>query len=416
MDSPSTSPEQRMLLTLVIKTPNQAHPDQVIKDIDVNWTVKDLKKHLSQVYPNNPPEKDQRIIYSGKLLLDHLPIRDAFRRSDPMPVVHLVCASRAPLIGQQAPQPKVTPAGQQLPLVTGENSNAPATPLSLPSGPQDEGLRYRGHPTTPTAPWTSATMPTPEITHPAFPTYSLYSPQQLLWLQQMYARQYYMHYQAAMAAAASSPMSPAPATTAHPAALPNQAPIDNLPANQNVADPQFMNPGGANPNLRMNAQGGPVVEDEEDGNRDWLDWTYTAARFAVFLSIVYFYSTLSRFILVMSSLIFMYLHTAGWFPFRRRHAVPVPQEQAPEVQNQQNQNRNPDLQGDGVVERDEGNADEVAEGEGGAQLEGAAQGDPVPMTAVLVPPHRVSLAWTAWVFFKAFFASLIPEVPQGVVN
>lgn len=39
-----------------------------------------------------------------------------------------------------------------------------------------------------------------------------------------------------------------------------------------------------------------------------------------------------------------------------------------------------------------------------------------PMTAVLVPPHRVSVMWTVWVFFKTFFYSLIPEVPQGVAN
>lgn len=38
------------------------------------------------------------------------------------------------------------------------------------------------------------------------------------------------------------------------------------------------------------------------------------------------------------------------------------------------------------------------------------------MTAVLVPPHRVSVMWTAWVFFKTFFCSLIPETPQAVAN
>lgn len=36
--------------------------------------------------------------------------------------------------------------------------------------------------------------------------------------------------------------------------------------------------------------------------------------------------------------------------------------------------------------------------------------------AVLVPPHRVSFMWTAWVFFKSFFSSLIPEGPQGMAN
>lgn len=119
--------------------------------------------------------------------------------------------------------------------------------------------------------------------------------------------------QAAVAAAASVPVTPpttipvTPQQATVPAGLPNQAPIDNLPANQNVPDPAFINPDGANQNMRMNAQGGPVMEDEEDMERDWLDWIYTASRFAVFLSIVYFYSNLSRFILVMSSLLLMYL-------------------------------------------------------------------------------------------------------------
>lgn len=39
-----------------------------------------------------------------------------------------------------------------------------------------------------------------------------------------------------------------------------------------------------------------------------------------------------------------------------------------------------------------------------------------PMTAVLVPPHRVSIMWTAWVFLKTFFSSLIPDIPQPLAN
>lgn len=46
----------------------------------------------------------------------------------------------------------------------------------------------------------------------------------------------------------------------------------------------------------------------------------------------------------------------------------------------------------------------------------AAADEQGPMTAVLVPPHRVSVMWTAWVFFKTFFSSLIPEGPQGLAN
>lgn len=57
-------------------------------------------------------------------------------------------------------------------------------------------------------------------------------------------------------------------------------------------------------------------------------------------------------------------------------------------------------------------ADEPAEG----QMENTAEESEEPMAAVLVPPHRVSIMWTAWVFFKTFFSSLIPEVPQGLAN
>lgn len=121
-----------------------------------------------------------------------------------------------------------------------------------------------------------------------------------------------------MAAAGSVPPTPVatigqyPPVPAHqvpvPAPLANQNPIDNLPVNQNpVQDAAFINPGEANQNMRMNAQGGPVMEDEEDVERDWLDWLYSAARLGVLLMIVYFNSNLSRFLLVMSTLLIMYL-------------------------------------------------------------------------------------------------------------
>lgn len=41
---------------------------------------------------------------------------------------------------------------------------------------------------------------------------------------------------------------------------------------------------------------------------------------------------------------------------------------------------------------------------------------PPPTAAVSVSPVRPSILWTAWVFFKAFFASLIPETPQAMAN
>ncbi|XP_066541877.1 homocysteine-responsive endoplasmic reticulum-resident ubiquitin-like domain member 1 protein [Hoplias malabaricus] len=408
--------QEKRSISLVVKTPNQILGDQVIEGINIDWTVKDLKSHLSKVYPSKPAETEQRLIYSGKLLPDHLYIRDIFRKTDTVPVIHLVCASKPQPGFQQGARPKVKTAEQQpSPDPARQSTSAADLAPSVPTVPSTSSPRQRGHTTAvPNAAWpatstgTSTSMPRPgEMNNPAFPTYSLYSPQQLLWLQHMYARQYYMQYHAAMAAATSTPITPAAASSlpvAPQAALPNQDPINNLPANQNAPDPAFINPEGANQNLRMNAQGGPVMEDEEDMERDWLDWVYTASRFAVFLSIVYFYSNLSRFILVMSSLLLMYLHTAGWFPFRHRAQVRAPNLPAPEVvQNQLNQDQ-------------DGQPELVAAPAEAAVNEAGGETVPPSVTAVPVAPVRPPILWTAWIFFKAFFASLVPEIPQGLAN
>lgn len=44
-------------ISLTIKTPNQAFQDQTIEGVDLDWTVKDLKTHLSAVYPSRPVRK-----------------------------------------------------------------------------------------------------------------------------------------------------------------------------------------------------------------------------------------------------------------------------------------------------------------------------------------------------------------------
>lgn len=94
----------------------------------------------------------------------------------------------------------------------------------------------------------------------------------------------------------ASPPVPQPTNSEHapanePPAAPNVAPQENRPMNQNV---------------QMNAQGGPVMN-EEDFNRDWLDWMYTFSRAAILLSIVYFYSSFSRFVMVMGAMLLVYL-------------------------------------------------------------------------------------------------------------
>ncbi|XP_033824348.1 homocysteine-responsive endoplasmic reticulum-resident ubiquitin-like domain member 1 protein [Periophthalmus magnuspinnatus] len=392
-------------ISIVVKTPNQHQKDQTINGVDVNWTVKNLKIHLSTVYPTKPAVNEQRLIYSGKLLPDHLHIRDLSRQTESTLTLHLVCAVKNPSQTTMAAKSKEADTSHSSP-----SSSASTSSIQDQAAPE---LRQRRVPAPPTGTpvWPTAQMyGTPAMTQPSFPTYSLYSTQQLLWLQHVYAQQYYMQYHAALAAASTGPLHqtttiaqyppvPAPHQVPVPAPLANQNPIDNLPVNQNPApDAAFINPGVANQNMRMNAQGGPVMEDEEDVERDWLDWFYSAARLGVLLMIVYFNSNLSRFLLVMGMLFFMYMHTVGWFPFRRR-AVQV----QPPIPPQAPENQNPEPVAAEEADRPSEDGSEESS-------------EPGPMTAVLVPPHQVSMMWTTWVFFKTFFSSLIPDIPQGVAN
>lgn len=221
-----------------------------------------------------------------------------------------------------------------------------------------------------------------------FPAYPVFTPLQMMWWQQIYARQYYMQYQAA----ASSQLTPGNAV-AQPTATPTIN-SDRPPPNPPRAAPNIAPE--ANQNVQMNAQGGPVMN-EEDINRDWLDWMYTVSRAAILLSIVYFYSSFSRFVMVMGAMILVYMHQAGWFPFRQEDGQAQAREDAGDVNHDQ-VNNNDLLE----MERhmDEGIQDDGAE----------ERGDDAPAVA---PPGLVASAWS---FITTFFTSLIPEGPPQVVN
>lgn len=116
--------------------------------------------------------------------------------------------------------------------------------------------------------------------------------------------------QAAVAAShppsASPPSSPASSSSSsHQPAQPNEALQPPLGAPNPDPNPLPENQ-PANPNIQMNAQGGAVLNDDEL-NRDWLDWLYTVSRAGVLLSIVYFYSSFSRFVMVVGAMLLVYL-------------------------------------------------------------------------------------------------------------
>ncbi|XP_041322223.1 homocysteine-responsive endoplasmic reticulum-resident ubiquitin-like domain member 2 protein isoform X4 [Pyrgilauda ruficollis] len=331
-------------VTLIIKAPNQKYTDQTISCF-LEWTVGKLKSHLSKVYPSKPNLESS---------------------------------------GSAAASPTNQEASTSL------NTSA-------------DGVRHRNLPQAHSNPMPSHQFPYlmqgnignqfPGQGAPAgFSMYPAFSPLQMIWWQQMYVRQYYMQYQAAVSAQVTSSTEPARSAVAQaansehapanePAAVPNVA-QENRPVNQNV---------------QMNAQGGPVVN-EEDFNRDWLDWMYTFSRAAILLSIVYFYSSFSRFVMVMGAMLLVYLHQAGWFPFRQEGGQQQAANNA-EVNRDGQHANNPDLEemerlmDDGI---DEDNGEDAGE-------DGNAEQQPGFMAS-------------AWSFITTFFTSLIPEGPPQVGN
>ncbi|CAL8247823.1 unnamed protein product [Lota lota] len=399
-------------VTLVIKAPNQKYDDQTINCF-LNWTVEKLKSHISIVYPSKPSSKDQRLVYSGKLLQDHLQLRDVLRKQDEYHMMHLVCASRSPPASPTLRRPS-SPSANTSPSSSVNNQDSPPTApsSSVPGG--NDGLRYRGgYPQysahiTPAAEGTrfppQAGLGPPSGPHP------MYTPMQVLWWQQVYARHYYMQYavaaaQPTTAAAPLVPPGPAPSPPQMQPAPPNERMQAALGPNA-APNPLPENP-PANANIQMNAQGGAVLNDDEL-NRDWLDRLYGVSRAGVLLGIVYFYSSFSRFVMVLGAMLLVYLHQAGWFPFRAEQQQDIgggERDGAPRGEEERHQ----DLQEmerlmDEGLENDDGE-EEAGGGEGGEE-QGLAQ------TAVQQPGFLTS----TWSFISTFFTSLIPEGRPQPVN
>lgn len=395
-------------VTLVIKAPNQRVGDQTV-DCMLGWTVRKLKEHLKNVYPSKPKEYHQKLIYSGKLLADHLTLKEVLRQYEDgsnKHTVHLVCSNSPQSADHRHKDPHQSPSDSGASRSSsGVNHSRESSNGSIT---ETEGLRYRGQASTSSFESSSSThfqqsqnVFNPYIgQHQSFGMYSGgvmppeaammfggspdsgmgYSPEQYAWMQQMYAQymaQYMQYYQQGIY--------PTPPNT--PA-----TPATDQPVNQNVGNDQ--------PDAAMNAVGGADMDEEEEfGQRDWLDYIYTFCRFMVLMGIVYFYSNFTRFFLVFAFFFIVYLYQTGWFRFHhhRREEPAQAQHQHREEQNQQeqpNQQNNTESQ------------DNTESTDGDTNTSTTESQPPEP-----AGPGAIKIIWT---FFSTFFTSLIPQPPPAV--
>lgn len=400
-------------VTLVVKAPNQKIGDLTV-ECALDWTVKQLKQHLSSVYPSKPAEKQQRIIYSGRLLQDDVQLKDVLRQYEPdqqTHTVHLVCSPSTTDSSHSPP----FPASQQ--TETSANMNSSTTGLrqrhtamnqQLPLPPtyssvMSSGLQYSlpnpvMYPAAAMMPGAAAgMMPGQGFISP------MYTPEQFMWMQQNYVQymaQYMQYYQ--------------PGFYQHQVTIPPSEPVPNVPDNhQAVNAPRAEAAANERPRpeiVRMNAQGGPLANDDEDEdemrNRDWLDWVYVFVRFLLLLCILYFYSSFDRFLATTVLIVVIYLYQAGWFRLNQRNPAGVAQRDAAARavqeprQPQINDDRHPQANDDAAQ------AAAVDDVNDGVMHPAAAEADPE------ADGHGIlSLSWT---FIVSFFSSLAPQQPPPV--
>lgn len=380
-------------VTLVIKAPNQKIADQKI-ECTVDWTVRQLKQHLAKVYPTNPTESQQRIIYSGKMLLDDHQLVNVLKQYEPdqnVHTVHLVCMasmsdsqvpSSAPV--QNVPEGALSTEGlrRRQPAEASSSSVGPESNTSSRAFPsvgyqsyvQHPGMTYYGA--------------VPQMVPSFVPGFTPYGAEQLQWMQQAYA-QSMMHYMQQFQQATVQPHlvgHAPPVTPVIPVPLANQNFPNELPgAAIAEPDPPLQQ-------MRLNAQGGRDVDDDEAGergNRDWLDKTYVFVRFLMLLSILYFYSTPQRFLAMLTLAMIAYIGRAGWLRRGRR------------------ENRNP-------VEQRETPPQPTPQQDARQNTQPSEDPEQETNMVDLQATHRPSTFEVIWSVITSFFTSLIPENPPPI--
>lgn len=405
-------------MKLTVKTPNQGYED-VHVDCELDWTVKRLKEYLQDVYPSKPCSSSQKLIYLGRLLQDHLSLKEVFGEWGAR-TLHIVCNENEKVVVSTPapPNPPSTAAGAQ-------DTQAPVA-----SGLGTDGLRQRAVPT-------SSQMPTSQGSAFTFPQYS--SPMQsqmsaqfqgmqteLAQQHQLRMQQYYQQlyqWQQAMGNHAWANMGTNPWNfNANITATPPNTPYNHMPqpsfafqvpppAQTEPPERQAQQPPAPHPfpqpqpevqfnEANRNAAPGGIQEDEEDNdnprNRDWLDWLYTSLRAFMLLSIVYFYSSTSRFVMVTILAFLLYLYQNGWFTPRRVH-VPPPVPEQPQEPQRDEQNEDIPVDNDQQAASDQENSDTTRD-----------QEEPPPNAE----PEPPSFFRTLCVFCVSFVTSLVPNPPE----
>jgi len=359
-------------ITLTIKAPNQQIDDQTI-ECKLDWSVAKLKGYIHETYPNKPKTEDQRLIYSGQLLTDGVILKDILRPYDEDGqlnlTVHLVCASSSCCIPSKEKlktESIVNEAFVKCPKSNDVNYGASTSRINAPppllATSQEASASFSKNKQETKANQTKSNVKRIPLTPEQI------AAQQVLWVNKMYAIHMANYWQSVASSLGGVPVQSDTQNTNNesPPNLPNNNNNNNQPANQN------------------NVAGNDVNRNVQDAgaNQDWLDWLYVSSRVLIFISVLYFYSSPGRFIVVAGFALVFYLYQIGILRHLNEHDIRrfnriIPQ---PE-QNVDNRN---------VSQEQNGNTDNTAVGQ------------------------NERLITTLWTVISTFFTSLIPQQPDVI--
>ncbi|KAL2733210.1 homocysteine-responsive endoplasmic reticulum-resident ubiquitin-like domain member 2 protein [Vespula maculifrons] len=372
---------------LIIKAPNQQIKDQLI-NCDIGWSIGRLKEYLSEVYPSKPESADQKLIYAGQLLNNSSCLKDILRHCDGLEdqayTIHLVCTSQKNCANNLFDQTQVN-----------ENVNINSTIRSDAEYIRTLNNIQSRHQSTNNV----MTQSSPTQLYSTQQYFDPRNSQQVAWMQQAYTH-YFTQYMQLMAAQGIQLQSTIPHVqqmNINPNEVTQNTYVNNNNNNNNnVGDdqPQAAVQDAADINAGNNIAG-------EDGafNPDWLDFFYMLSRIIILFSIVYFYSSPLRFLIVTFLGFVIYLYQSGFF--RLQNIIYIPE----------NNNVHPD--NNNQVLQNEGAAPEVVPVQQNGQVPTVQPEARTNANEENEEERPGALAFT-WTFFSSFFASLIPDQPNVI--
>jgi hypothetical protein len=237
-----------MTVKLVIKSAAQTVDDFSL-DCDITSTIGQVKEKITELYPTNPTKENQKLIYGGKLLPDHLSLKSVLNHTQERHIIHLVCPSPIYVNTKEQSISKED---------TSEPFSVPPPNPAFPPGNQPilNPPSFSGMPGVTVAPLN---------TGDAF--------QQYIAMQQMYSQfmmQYLSQYNGGV-----------------PPVIP-YSPVMTVPP---VQTPQVPAPQHAPPN--------PPQRQVDEDDRDYLDYMHFFSRAILLFALLYYYSSFSRVVVVM---------------------------------------------------------------------------------------------------------------------